>query len=166
MDVTIRRAGQEDIPAVDAIQQAVVPPGHPYRYAQNIGLNCTMNFVAEANGTIVGFASVLLTRWNREGLSLWERVAPYLAFVGVVPEHQGKGVGSRLLQIAIEKAETECPHEPKLFLEHESENINAQKVFERTGFRTLTKDEVVQLVGIEPRGPVMALPLGPIQTSK
>jgi GNAT superfamily N-acetyltransferase len=166
MDVTIRGAKQEDIPAAGVVQQAVLPPGHPYAYAQNIGVRNTMNFVAETNGTIIGFASVLLTKWDARGPFLWQRLAPYLAFIGVVPEHQGKGIGLRLLQIAVEEAATECVHEPMLFLEHDPENVNAHKVFERTGFRALTKDDIVQLVGIEPRGPVMALPLATVRTSK
>jgi GNAT superfamily N-acetyltransferase len=157
---------QEDIPAAERIQQTVLPPGHPYVYARNIEVGRTVNLVAETSDIIIGFASVLLTRWDTQGPFLWQRLAPYLAFIGVVPEHQGKGVGPLLLRQAVESAAIGCVREPMLFLEHEPENVKARKAFERTGFRVLTKNEILQLAGIEPQGPVMAIPLDSFRKSR
>ena len=117
-----------------------------------------MNLVAEKDGIVVGFVSVLLTRCNPQGQHLWERVAPYIAFIGIMPAQQKKGIGNLLLRSAIRGAAIRCPNEPVVYLEHEIES-EARRLYERIGFRTVPDDEIFMAIGIHPKGPVMCFDL-------
>jgi len=102
--------------------------------------------VAEDADRIIGFVSVLLTRWNPEGKCYWERVAPYLAFVGVLPEWGGKGIGTALLRHAVEQGALRCTHESFMYLEHDLGNP-VHRLYERVGFESMTGEQVVAAAG-------------------
>jgi ribosomal protein S18 acetylase RimI-like enzyme len=155
--IAIRDALLKARPGAGRVRSAVLAPEHPYTYEMNIGRPNTLNHIAETDSSIIGFISVLLTRWNPNGQSLWERLAAYLAFVGVLPEHQGNGVGELLLRNAV-NATAALSKEPLLFLEYGNGN-GAERLYERVGFRKMTEAEVMATCGLLPKGPVMCLPL-------
>src|SRR5262249_25778607 len=138
MRITIREATQEDQTAAGLIRSRVLDSEHPYKYERNIVIPRCANLVAVENDNVIGFVSVLLTRWNVNGERLWERLAPYLAFIGVLPEKENRGVGASLLHAVCGLAARYCLNEPLLFLEHEPENKKAERLYLRAGFRQMT----------------------------
>jgi predicted N-acetyltransferase YhbS len=156
MSPTIRSAEPRDIEAAGQICRRVLAEKKPYNYELNIGLEGCLNLVAEEDGAVVGFVTVLLSRWDPAGRHLWQRLAPYLAFVGVLPEYQGHGIGASLVRAALREAAFRCPGEPRMFLEHAPDN-RARRLYSRLGFRTLSADEIVSLTGLTAKGPVMCL---------
>jgi len=155
----IRLAEPRDLEGAGVICSRVLSGKLPYQYELNIGLEGCLNLVAEEEGRVIGYVSVLLRRWNPRGRNLWERVAPYLAFIGIIPEKQSRGVGESLLRAAIRETALRCPNEPQLFLEHAPDN-RAARLYARVGFRTMSRDEIFRLTGLEAKGPVLCLPLG------
>lgn len=156
--MTIRPATAADLEGAAVICSRVLAEKLPYNYELNIGTDGCLNLVADDAGRVVGYITVLLRRWDPHGRRLWQRLAPYLAFVGVLPERQGQGIGAALVRAAIAEIRLRCPQEPRLFLEHAPTN-RARRLYERLGFRTLTADEIFQLSGLPARGPVMCLDL-------
>jgi ribosomal protein S18 acetylase RimI-like enzyme len=154
----IRPAELKDKDGAGIVRAMVLSHNHLYQYEQNIGLADTLNLVAEEEGIVVGFVSVLLSRCNPQGQHLWERVAPYIAFIGIVPAQQRRGIGNLLLRSAIQGAAIRCPNEPVLYLEHEVES-HARRLYERIGFRTMSHDEILLATGLHPKGPVMCFEL-------
>lgn len=148
----IRAASPGDFQGASAVQHAVIPDCHPYEYARNILCPSTINLVATHNGTIVGFISVLLGGLNPSGHNLWERLRPYLAFVGVLPELQGQHVGGELIRCALKISDLhatsgmwlECPE-------------SAAQFYEKIGFVRIAPDVVEQLTGLPPKGLVYRL---------
>lgn len=159
MNPTIRQAEVNDREAVGAVCRRVLADDPPYQYELNIGVPECLNLLADQDGVIVGYASVVLKRWDVHGRFVWQRVAPYLAFIGVVPEKQGRGIGKLLLRAAISAAAAQCPDEPRLYLEHHRQNANAKQLFERTGFRHLSREDVQRETGVRPTNEVMCLEL-------
>ena len=158
MPPVIRLAEARDVEGAGAICGRVLSGKLPYQYELNIGLEGCMNLVAEEDGQVIGYATVLLRRWDPRGRNLWQRVAPYLAFIGVLPEKQGRGVGELLLRAVIRESALRCPNEPRLFLEHTPDN-RAARLYARVGFRAMSRDEVLQLTGLDPKGPVQCFNL-------
>jgi len=62
------------------------------------------------------------------------KASTYLQIIGVAPEHQGKGLGGRILRAIIDECEKNGHH---LFLETETEENVA--LYERFGFKVLKK---------------------------
>jgi ribosomal protein S18 acetylase RimI-like enzyme len=162
--LTIRAATTQDRNEAGIVRSSVLPSTHPYQYELNIGAPNCANFVAVENGEVVGFLSLLLTRWNAQGQHLWERLAPYLAFIGVLPNKQHRGIGRSLLRCAAEHVARSCPKEPFLFLEHRPEN-EAARLYVRAGFRAMTAEEVFDVAGMNPKGAVMCLELACLRTT-
>ena len=117
----IRPAEPKDKEEAGIVRETVLSQIHPYHYEENVGLAETLNLVAEQDFAVVGFVSVLLSRCNPEGEYLWERVAPYIAFIGVMPGQQRQGIGDLLLRSAIRGTAIRCPNEAVVYLEHEIE---------------------------------------------
>ncbi len=158
MPPTVRPAEPADIEAAGRICRRVLADKKPFNYELNIGEDGCLNLVAELDGVIVGFITVLLRRWDPTGKYLWQRLAPYLAFVGVLPEYQGRGIGAGLVRAALREAGSRCPGEPQMFLEHAPDN-RARRLYGRLGFRTLSSEEVLSLTRLSANGPVMCLDL-------
>jgi ribosomal protein S18 acetylase RimI-like enzyme len=134
MTPTTRCATVEDTEAVGTVCRRLLADDPPYQYELNIGVPGCLNLVAEEDGTIVGYASLVVRRWDPRGVLVWQRVAPYLAFIGVIPEKQHRGIGELLLRAIISAAAAQCPDEPRLYLEHHRQNAAAKRLFERMGF--------------------------------
>ena len=96
-EVHYRVAQQLDIPAADRIKN-VLFPGDPHTYAQNILYPSTRNMVAVLNDTVIGYASALTDEKDPHGRAMWQRIRPYIGFIGVHPNHKGKGIGTQLLK--------------------------------------------------------------------
>ncbi len=158
MPAVIRLAEPRDVEGAGAICGRVLSGKLPYQYELNIGLEECLNLVAVEEGQVIGYATVLLRRWDPRGRHLWQRVAPYLAFIGVLPEKQGRGVGELLLRAVFRESARRCPHEPHLFLEHTPDN-RAARLYARVGFRAMSPDEVFRLSGLAPKGPVQCFEL-------
>jgi ribosomal protein S18 acetylase RimI-like enzyme len=145
----IRIANQSDLQGASAVQHAVISSDHPYEYARNILCGGTANLVATENDAIVGYISVLLDGLNPNGRYLWERLRPYLAFVGVLPDVQGQHVGTELIRRALQLSD---PHATSgMWLECPE---SAAAFYEKVGFCRVTPDVVQQHSGMLPKGPV------------
>ena len=159
MATIIRPAEITDREAAGNVCSRVLAEDPPYQYELNIGVPECLNLVAEEEGSVVAYATTVLKRWNPQGRFLWERVAPYLAFVGVLPEKQRRGIGGLLLRSTISEIALRCPDEPLLFLEHHRQNPVAKRLFESVGFRNMSDDEVFSMAGLYPKSAVMCFEL-------
>jgi GNAT superfamily N-acetyltransferase len=151
--INIRPAYVTDVPAVRWLQGKVLPPRHPYDYSLNIGSPSCVNLVACWDKEVVGYISVLTTVNNPAGAALWHRLAPYIGFIGVLPEYQKKGVCRSLIQEVVSLLRSandsgvvylECP-------------IEISHIYERLGFKKLDKDLVARRWGVVPKSVVMQL---------
>jgi [ribosomal protein S18]-alanine N-acetyltransferase len=88
----------------------------------------TMTFISMAEGKPVGFVMVGALQGDREA----ETRAEVLA-IAVTPEFQQRGIGEELLRYA--HGRVEQTGESKLFLHTAKENLAAQKLFLRIGYR-------------------------------
>ncbi|MBP1473509.1 GNAT family N-acetyltransferase [Frateuria sp. MAH-13] len=158
MDIRIRAADPSDVQEASKLQRAVIPGDHPYEYARNILCSGTVNLVAIHKGTtIAGYISVLVGGLNPNGQHLWERLRPYLAFVGVLPDLQGQHVGAELIRRALQASDPrgasgmwlECPE-------------SAAGFYEKVGFVRVTSEAIEQYTGLTPRGPAYRLASKPL----
>lgn len=152
-NLDVRRAMLTDVPAIRWLQEKVLPPRHPYHYEQNIGSPNCENLVASVDGDVIGYISVLMTINNPAGPDLWHRLAPYVGFVGVFPEHQRKGVCRALLQGVLKELQAEGRPET-IYLECSSDNSD---IFEKLGFKRLNNGFVQRTWGVVPKSCVMQL---------
>ena len=146
----IRPAVLSDFEVAKVIQERTIPVDHPYHYAENIRCTGTANFVAESNKQVVGYVSVLVNHPTPDGTHLWERMRPYIGFVGVLPECQLGGVGRQLILHAVRQAIVNYPSE---FAYLESEE-GANGFYEKVGFQRMAAEEVEQAFGKSPRSSV------------
>lgn len=160
----IRPAELKDTEGAAAICRRVLAEKLPYNYELNIGTEGCLNLVAEDAGCVIGYLSMLVKRWDPRGRQLWQRLVPYIAFVGVLPERQRQGIGAALLQDAVREAARLCPCEPRLYLEHAPHNI-ASRLYQRVGFRALSAGEIRQLTGLDVRSPVMCFALDGVRVA-
>lgn len=160
----IRPAELKDIEGAAAICRRVLAEKLPYNYELNIGTEGCFNLVAEDDGRVLGYLTMLVKRWDPRGRHLWQRLVPYIAFVGVLPEQQRQGIGGALLRDAIREAARLCPLEPRLFLEHAPHNI-ASRLYQRAGFRALSAEEIRRLAGLNVSSPVMCFPLDTVRAA-
>lgn len=95
--------------------------------------------VAELDGEIVGMAGV---GPHEKHLMLWK--------LYVLPEHQGKAIGSALLKAVVERATGEYPH---IRLSYLVGNTSAERFYRRKGFvevgRESSGDGIPQSVWME-----------------
>lgn len=151
INLAIRKATLTDVPDIRWLQEKVLPPRHPYHYEQNIGSPSCENLVASFGSEIVGYISVLMTINNPAGPALWHRLAPYVGFVGVFPEHQKKGVCRALLKEISKGLHAEGRPET-IYLECTSNNLS---IFEKLGFKRLNNRFVQRTWGVVPQSCVM-----------
>ena len=146
--VLIRRAEARDVSALGRFGAALVRAHHgfdPQRfltpgpgveagYAHFLGTQLTAEdvavFVAERAGAIVGYvyAGVEPRSWKE-----LRDVAGFIHDVVVDPEARGAGIGNRLIETAA--AWLVSRGVPRLMLWTAAQNRDAQRLFERLGFR-------------------------------
>jgi putative acetyltransferase len=104
MNVKIRTETAADVPAIEAVTiSAFLNAPHTSHTEQFIvsalrkaGL-LTISLVADAEGTVIGHVAVSPVSIS-DGASGWFGLGP----ISVVPGHQGRGVGSRLMHEALQ----------------------------------------------------------------
>lgn len=144
----IRDAAPTDWAAANFVHKSVFPDDK-YIYANNIAAPGTINLVATKDNQIVGFISVLVNQPNPNEIYLWQRMRPYIGFLGVLEEYRKFGVGSALIKEASRKALVRT-NENYIYLECEPDNKKVQRLYERIGFRCLTTEEVEETFGRPP----------------
>jgi len=100
----------------------------------------------EADGTVLGFAWFVISgfeslKLENEGISVPGFLAcraAYLAYLGVVPVAQGRGISSKLIFSII----MILPHIQKILLQTATSNKQARDVYEHLGFSLVKEVEV------------------------
>lgn len=146
--IEIRDADLSDRAAANAIHKSAYP-NDPYTYANNIGLRGTINLVAVKNNLTVGFISVLINQPNPHGRFLWERMQPYIGYVGVSEEARRSGIAKKLVIEASRRA-LHFTGKSHIYLECENNNENAQKLYEKIGFEAISPEEIEKAFGRPP----------------
>ncbi len=125
--VVFRDMTLEDVPAVDALEHRLFPadawPLHMF-LAELSQPETRRYLVAESGGGIVGYA----------GLMCIEPVAD-VQTIAVVPEFEGRGIGSALLTRLIEEARLGGAAD--VLLEVRADNPRAQQLYVRFGFEQI-----------------------------
>ncbi len=125
--VTLREMTAEDIPAVHQLERRLFPvDAWPLQmFFDELGQSDTRHYlVAEASGTIVGYA----------GLMCIQPIAD-VQTIAVVPEQEGKGIGSALLTALIRESRRRNAED--VLLEVRADNPRAQQLYLRFGFEQI-----------------------------
>jgi ribosomal-protein-alanine N-acetyltransferase len=127
---TIRQAEPSDKAFIAALSGKVFSVYGPYRTTVRrwFESGATMTSISMAEGRPVGFVMIGALPGDREG----ETRAEVLA-IAVAPEFQHRGIGQELLRHA-QKC-LEVLGDQRLFLHTAKENLVAQKLFLKNGFR-------------------------------
>lgn len=125
--VNLRSMVPADIPAVHALELRLFPvDAWPLQmFADELAQSETRRYlVAESGGAIVGYA----------GLMCIEPIAD-VQTIAVVPEQEGRGIGSALLTELIR--ESRRRHAADVLLEVRADNPRAQQLYRRFGFEQI-----------------------------
>ncbi|MEJ2008004.1 MAG: GNAT family N-acetyltransferase [Acidobacteriota bacterium] len=128
----IRDFHPSDLSTLSEIDQACFPPGIAYSHeelARFIAHRSSRTWVAEENGTIVGFVVA-----GRQPV----RVG-HIITIDILEAYRRRGVGSELMSVAegwARKARLEL-----MYLETAEDNHAAQKFYEAHGYRKIEKVE-------------------------
>lgn len=126
-EVTVRDMTLDDVPAVEALERQLFPiDAWPLQmFLDELSQPETRRYlVAEAGGGIVGYA----------GLMCIEPIAD-VQTIAVVPDFEGRGIGSTLLTELIGEARRRWASE--VLLEVRADNPRAQKLYVRFGFEQI-----------------------------
>lgn len=115
----IRAAREEDLTAIEEIQSAS-PEASQWTPRDYLAYECR---IAEEAGAVVGFS---VTR--QVAAEEWE-----ILNLAVAPSARRNGLGSRLLEEILSRCRGD------VFLEVRASNGAARKLYENTGFRTITE---------------------------
>lgn len=125
--VTLRDMTEADVPAVDALERRLFPvdawPLHMF-YDELAQPETRRYLVAEVDGLIVGYA----------GLMCIEPIAD-VQTIAVVPEFEGRGIGSALLTFLVDESRRRKAAD--LLLEVRADNPRAQQLYLRFGFEQI-----------------------------
>ena len=125
--ITLRDMEAADIPAVHALEQRLFPVDAwplPMFHDELAQTDTRRYLVAEIHGGIVGYA----------GLMCIQPISD-VQTIAVVPEQEGKGIGSALLTELI--AESRRRHAQDVLLEVRADNPRAQQLYRRFGFEQI-----------------------------
>ena len=125
--VTLRSMNPTDIPAVHTLECRLFPvDAWPLQmFIDELSQPETRRyFVAESNGGIVGYAGVMCI----------EPIAD-VQTIAVVPEYEGRGIGSTLLTRLVREARVRRALD--LLLEVRADNPRAQQLYRRFGFEQI-----------------------------
>ena len=151
----IRQATLTDIPAAQEIRERTLPAEHQYRYERNIRSPGCLNFVACTDGHTVGYISVLKRASDPAGAAMWQRLGPYVGFVGVLPEYRRQGICRQLVEASVGQLRSSGLG-GDLYLECDP---TLCPLYERLGFVVVDADVMEQAVGLRPKADVMKLAL-------
>lgn len=125
--VVVRAMGTADVPAVNALEQRLFPvDAWPLQmfYDELAQAETRQYLVAESNEGIVGYA----------GLMCIEPIAD-VQTIAVVPDYEGRGIGSMLLTRLLEEARRR--NAADVLLEVRADNPRAQHLYLRFGFEQI-----------------------------
>ncbi|WP_088006445.1 GNAT family N-acetyltransferase [Indiicoccus explosivorum] len=159
MTVTIRKAEQEDIPGIQRTAKiswqntyrALIPSHVQEQFIENAysdemmqkRLERSILIVAEEDGEIIGFANGFTNSEKAE-----------LAAIYLLPEVQGRGIGTRLLEAVV----LNLDGYQELFVEVEKGNDRGEQFYEAKGFRFVREYED-ELFGHKLRTKQLVLPI-------
>lgn len=126
-DVTVRDMTMDDVPAVSALEQRLFPvDAWPLQmFVDELSQPETRRYlVAQSSDGIVGYA----------GLMCIEPIAD-VQTIAVVPEYEGRGIGTSLLTSLIEEARSRRAAD--VLLEVRADNPRAQQLYVRFGFEQI-----------------------------
>ncbi len=146
--IVIRDANFADQAAANVIHKSAYPNDR-YCYANNIGITGIINLVAAVDNQMVGFISVLVNQPNPAGKNLWERMRPYIGFLGISEECRKFGIGTALIAAASRRA-LAATGASYIYLECEDTNELAQKLYEKTGFKVVAHGQIENDFGRPP----------------
>ena len=162
-DPIIRPATTADLPRIgrlgamlaeqhhrwDARRFIALGSGAPSRYAAFIGTQLgdpdRLVLVAEDHGDVVGYAFAGLEDYDYMSL---RGPAGALYDIIVDPDFRGRGLGRRLLDAILEDLRSRGT--PRVVLSTATENVPAQRLFERAGFRRTMIEMTRELEGEKP----------------
>lgn len=127
VDIAMRAMTVDDVPAVNALEQRLFPvDAWPLQmfYDELSQPETRWYLVAEAKNGIVGYA----------GLMCIEPIAD-VQTIAVMPEYEGRGIGSALLARLIEEARKRSAAD--VLLEVRADNPRAQQLYLRFGFEQI-----------------------------
>ena len=133
-DYKIRLCGEADIPGIIRVNTLTLPEHYTDEfYYQILRAYPETFFLAERNGAVVGY---IMSR-TEHGLSLLKRFGLakkcHIISIAVVEERRGKGIGTRLIQRALERVRSDSAKE--CYLEVRVTNYQAIELYKRLGFR-------------------------------
>jgi ribosomal-protein-alanine N-acetyltransferase len=131
-EITIRRMRLEDVPAVHAIDVLTFSmpwPERSFRYEVSDNM-VSRGWVAEAGGNGDTRIIAMLVLW------LVAEEA-HIATVGVHPDFQRRGIGSRIIIEALKAARAEGAR--RAFLEVRERNFAAQQMYRKFGFEVTSR---------------------------
>jgi len=89
----------------------------------------TRSFVAEHNGQVVGFCSYVIDEARSRGT---------VGYNGVAHDHQGRGIGSAMLDFVLSGMKAEGMKYAGVIVGDNEEHLPARRNYEKHGFRRLT----------------------------
>lgn len=120
-DIIIRKAAEEDVPAIAEIEKASIPqPWSESAFADALTQENAVTLVAEADGEIAGFIT---------GVFLFDNADIYS--VATAEQYRKKGIGGKLLQAFFDTLPTEVE---AVGLEVRESNSAAISLYEKYGF--------------------------------
>ncbi|MDV3276953.1 MAG: GNAT family N-acetyltransferase [Nitrososphaerales archaeon] len=153
----IRRCDRDDIPAVIGINAKTLPEHYSDYFYHEILAEFPETFlVAELHDEVVGYIMCRV----EYGFSHLKRLSlarkGHVVSVAVLEEHRGRGVGTKLIQLAedemVAKSANEC------YLEVRASNQGAISLYEKMGFKVTGKLEAYYRDGAPAY--LMAVPIG------
>ncbi len=97
-------------------------------------------FIAKCGKEIVGFIETYITRIDNEKAGI-------IYYIGVHPDHQGKGVGKTLVNYALNYFSNRSVK--VVLASTRSWNLKARKFFRKLGFEEYTYEELIEKKGYE-----------------
>jgi GNAT superfamily N-acetyltransferase len=148
----IRLATMADYHGAEAVLRASLPDNHQYRYAENLRSPSAVNLVAVEGERIVGFITILTNEPNPSGQYLWQRLRPYVGFVGVLSEFRRQKVGTQLMREGAKAVLS--PTRQQLWLECSD---SRRSFFESLGCVRSPPEAIQQVYGLLPKSNVYSL---------
>ena len=126
MTVRLRQMTEDDLPAVLGLEETLFSPDTwtAAMYRDELSMNDTRHYLVAENGSgLIGWA----------GLIAYDDEA-HVSTIGVAPDRQGEGIGSRLLDALLAEADRRSP---VVLLEVRSDNERALAMYRRRGFAAI-----------------------------
>lgn len=158
MTYQIREASLEDFEQVKRLRYICLNGDNRFTYENNISRLGLLNAVCTFNeSTVVGFITTLMPPRNLRSTDIWDRLRPYVGFVGVLPEFREKGICTSLLNTVCATIRQYFPEEKYLNLQCKE---HLEDFYSKRGFLKVPMEEVREEIGIRARVPVFRFTLG------